>query len=179
MKNIFTPAILVVLYLSMINHGSAIISSITSNDRHLFDVSGTSLLSGRYAAGVMEERSSTEPLLSVIVPVVEKNNISIAKNMQANITISDQYIITLRDEVSRTPQSLQNALDNLTFKIQSDGAKVIYVYKQAIKGLAIKVPDQHILAQLLKDLKNDPRVAAIEPDKTMQAFSASKPQNPF
>jgi uncharacterized FlaG/YvyC family protein len=160
-----------VLYLSIINQGIAIMSSIMPNDRHQIpNIHGGSILPIIYAADVMERTSSREPLLALVV--AEKSNTTIAKNTDGNITISDQYIITLKEEVSRTPESLQNALDNLTTKVQSVGAKVIYVYKQAIKGLAIKVPDQHILPQLLKDLRNDPRVAAIEPDKTMHAFSA-------
>jgi hypothetical protein len=171
MKRIFTPAILTILCLSMISQAAAIVSSTTSNDYRVIDIFGTSPM--QHAGAEIKQRSSGDPPSGLVVPVAEKNNISIAKNMEGNRTISDQYIITLKDEVTRTPQSLQNALDNLTAKIQSEGAKVIYVYKQAIKGLAIKVPDQHMLAQLFKDLKNDPRVAAIEPDKTMQAFSAA------
>ena len=164
------PTIFIVLYLSIITQGIAIMSSIMPNDRHQINNSGESLMPVTYAAG--QRTSSGERVLTLVVPVAQKSNITISEKMDGNITISDQYIITLKDEVSRTPESLQNALDNLTAKVQSEGAKVIHVYKQAIKGLAIKVPDQHILAQLIKDLRNDPRVAAIEPDKTMHVFSA-------
>jgi len=165
------PIFLIVLTLSIINQGIAIMSSMISNDRHPSNISGAMLMPVTYALGVIQRTSSGEPLLSLAVPVVQ-NNTTISKNMDGNIMISDQYIITLNDEVSRNPESLQNALDNLTAKVQSEGAKVIYVYKEAIKGLAIKVPDQDILSQLLKDLRNDPRVASIEPDKNMRAFSA-------
>ena len=153
-------------------------SSMIPNDRHQSNLSGAMLMPVTYALGVIQRTSSGEPLLSLAVPVVQKNNTTISKNVDGNITISDQYIITLKDNVSRTPESLQNALDNLTSKVHSEGAKVIYVYKQAIKGLAIKVPDQHTLAQLLKDLRNDPKVAAIEPDKTMHVFKAGMQQKP-
>ena len=166
------PIFLIVLTLSIISQGIAIMSSMIPNDRHQSNISGAMLMPVTYALGVIQRTSSGEPLLSLAVPVVQKNNTTISKNMDGNIMISDQYIITLNDEVSRNPESLQNALDNLTAKVQSEGAKVIYVYKEAIKGLAIKVPDQDILSQLLKDLRNDPRVASIEPDKNMRAFSA-------
>lgn len=166
------PTIFIVLYFSIITQGIAIMSSIMPNDRHQINNSGESLMPVTYAAGVIQRTSSGERVLTLVVPVAQKSNITISEKMDGNITIPDQYVITLKDEVSRTPESLQNALDNLTAKVQSEGAKVIYVYKQAIKGLAIKVPDQHILAQLIKDLRNDPRVAAIEPDKTMHVFSA-------
>jgi hypothetical protein len=58
----------------------------------------------------------------------------------------------------------------LTAKVQSEGAKVIYVYKYSTKGLAIKVPNQQILEKLLNDLRKDSRIAAIEQDKAVQAF---------
>ena len=169
---IFMPIFLIILFLSIINQGIAIMSSTIPNDRHQSNLSGAMLMPVTYALGVTQRTLSGEPLLSLAVSVVQKNNTTTSKNMDGNVTISDQYIITLNDEVSRNPESLQKALDNLTAKVQNEGAKVIYVYKQAIKGLAIKVPDQGIVAQLLKDLRNDPRVASIEPDKTMHAFSA-------
>ena len=176
MKKIFMPTIFIILYSSIINHGIAIMPLTIPNDHHQIDLSGASLMP--YAAGLIQRSSSGETLLPLVYPVSEESNITTPKNMEGNITISDQYIITLKDNVSRTPESLQNALDNLTSKVHSEGAKVIYVYKQAIKGLAIKVPDQHTLAQLLKDLRNDPRVAAIEPDKTMHIFTAGMQQKP-
>ena len=172
------PTILIILCLSIINHGIAIMSSIILNDRHQIDLSRGSLLPVIYAASMIHRSSLGEPLSTLVFAVSGESNITIAKNVNGNMTISDQYIITLNDNVSRTPESLENALDNLTRKVQSDGAKVIYVYKQAIKGLAIKVPDQHTLAQLLKDLRNDPKVAAIEPDKTMHVFTAGTQQKP-
>ena len=176
-KKICMPTILIILCSSIINHGIAIMSSIILNP-HQIDLSLGSLLPVIYAAGMIHRPSLWEPLLTLVFAVSGESNVTIAKNVNGNTTISDQYIITLNDNVSRTPESLENALDNLTRKVQSDGAKVIYVYKQAIKGLAIKVPDQHTLAQLLKDLRNDPKVAAIEPDKTMHVFKAGTQQKP-
>jgi Peptidase inhibitor I9 len=178
MKKIFMPTVFIILYSSIINHGIAIMPLTIPNDHHQIDLSGASLMPVIYAAGLIQRSSSGETLLPLVFPVSEESNITTTKNMEGNITISDQYIITLKDNVSRTPESLQNALDNLTSKVHSEGAKVIYVYKQAIKGLAIKVPDQRTLAQLLKDLRNDPKVAAIEPDKTMHAFKAGMQQKP-
>jgi Peptidase inhibitor I9 len=172
------PTILIILCSSIINHGIAIMSSIILNDRYQIDLSRGSLLPVIYAADMIHRSSLVEPLSTLVFAVSGESNITIAKNVNGNMTISDQYIITLNDNVSRTPESLENALDNLTKKVQSEGAKVIYVYKEAIKGLAIKVPDQHILAQLLKDLRNDPKVAAIEPDKTMHVFKAGTQQKP-
>ena len=99
-----------------------------------------------------------------------KNNTMDDTKVNSNKTISDQYVITLKDTVTRTPKDLENALNNLTAKVQGQGAKVIYVYKYSIKGLAIKVPNQQILEKLFNDLRNDSMVAAIEPDKTVQAF---------
>jgi hypothetical protein len=99
-----------------------------------------------------------------------KNNAMDNTKVNSNNTISDQYVITLKDNVTRTPKDLENALNKLSAKVQGEGAEVIYVYKYSIKGLAIKVPNQQILEKLFNDLKKDSMVAAIEPDKTVQAF---------
>ena len=88
-----------------------------------------------------------------------------------NKTIADQYIITLKDNtITRTPKGLEDVLNNLTAKVESQGAKVIYVYKYSLKGLTIKVPNQQILEKLLNDLRSNSMVAAIEPDKSVHAF---------
>jgi hypothetical protein len=116
-------------------------------------------------------------LTSSRLRLIAQDNVSTIDNNAANQTkiglnntLPDQYIITLKDEVNRSPKSLQVVLDNLTAKVQNDGAKVLYVYKYSIKGLAIKVPNQQVLEKLLIDLKKDSRIASIEPDKTMRAF---------
>ena len=57
------------------------------------------------------------------------NNIMNGTKVDANKTIADQYIITLKDNsVTRTPNGLEDVLNNLTAKVQSEGAKVISVY---------------------------------------------------
>jgi hypothetical protein len=99
------------------------------------------------------------------------NNIMNGTKVDANKTIADQYIITLKDNsITRTPNGLEDVLNNLTAKVESEGAKVISVYKYSIKGLTIKVPNQQILEKLLNDLRSNSMVAAIEPDKSVHAF---------
>src|SRR5919202_4722365 len=74
------------------------------------------------------------------------NNIMNGTKVDTNKTIADQYIITLKDNsITRTPKGLEDVLNNLTAKVKSEGAKVIYVYKYSIKGLTIKVPNQQIV----------------------------------
>jgi hypothetical protein len=99
------------------------------------------------------------------------NNIMNMIEVDANNTIADQYIITLKDNsITRNPKGLEDALGNLTAKVESEGAKVMYVYKYSIKGLTIKVPDQQILEKLLNDLRSNSLVASIEPDKSVHTF---------
>jgi hypothetical protein len=163
MKKMFAPLVLIVLYLSVINHNNTIISSISA-------YAETEINSGRLLFLPNKGVGQEIQLIAVDNSTTGKNNIMNKTSTDVNNTISDQYIITLKDEVTRTPKGLEDALNNLTAKVQSDGAKVIYVYKYSTKGLAIKVPSQQILEKLLNDLRRDPRVAAIEPDKTVQAF---------
>jgi hypothetical protein len=151
----FTAIVLIVLYLSMISQSSIVISSISVYAD---------------AAKESQQKSPTVWLIADHNTTTAKNNIINKTKIDANKTISDQYIITLKADVTRTPKGLQDALDNLTAKVESEGAKVIYVYKYSIEGLAIKVPNQQILEKLLNDLRMDSRIASIEPDKSVQAF---------
>jgi hypothetical protein len=74
------------------------------------------------------------------------NNIMNGTKVDANKTIADQYIITLKDNsITRTPNGLEDVLNNLSAKVEGEGAKVISVYKYSIKGLTIKVPNQQIV----------------------------------
>ena len=83
----------------------------------------------------------------------------------------EQLLITLKDNsITRTPKGLEDVLNNLTARVESEGAKVIYVYKYSIKGLAIKAPNQQILGKLLNDLRSNSMVASIEIDKSVHAF---------
>ena len=170
MKKMFAPLVLIVLYLSVINHNNTIISSISAYAETEINSGRLLFLPNKGVGQEIQEKSPWVQLIAVDNSTTGKNNIMNKTSTDVNNTISDQYIITLKDEVTRTPKGLQDALDNLTAKVQSDGAKVIYVYKYSTKGLAIKVPSQQILEKLLNDLRRDPRVAAIEPDKTVQAF---------
>jgi hypothetical protein len=103
--------------------------------------------------------------------IKNNNSIKTTTKVDMNKTIADQYIITLKDNtITRTPKGLEDVLNNLTAKVESQGAKVIYVYKYSIKGLALKVPNQQILEKLLNDLRSNSMVAAIEPDKSVHAF---------
>jgi uncharacterized protein with ACT and thioredoxin-like domain len=83
----------------------------------------------------------------------------------------EQVLITLKDNsITRTPKGLEDVLNKLTAKVESEGAKVIYVYKYSIKGLAIKAPNQQILGKLLNDLRSNSMVASVEIDKSVHAF---------
>jgi hypothetical protein len=170
-KKISTTTILIVSYLSMTNHSNIIVLPISTNADHGFNMGEAQFVTIKYNASEMQQRSVDEWVSAYVTPVADKGNIiTVYKMIDANNTIFNQYIITLKDEVTRTPESLQNALDNLTAKVQSEGAKVIHIYKHSIKGLAIKVPNEQILAKLLDNLRNDPSVATIEPDRIAHAF---------
>jgi Peptidase inhibitor I9 len=165
----FTTMLLVVSCLSMINQISIVISSISIYAET--EINSHTILFTPNKEVVQETQGQSPGVQLIAVDnTTNKNNIVNETRIDTNKTISGQYIITLKAEVTRTSKGLQDALDNLTAKVQSEGAKVMYVYKYSTKGLAIKVPNQQILEKLLNDLRKDSSVAAIEPDKTVQAF---------
>jgi hypothetical protein len=162
MKKMFTSILLMILSSFIVIQSLLIIpaKSVYANAENNL---GTALMPNKQASPLTEQNSP-------IILQIADTNTSITNINITNKTISDQYIITLKNDLIRTPKALEDALGNLTAKVQSEGARVIYIYNYSIKGIAIKIPNQQILEKLFKDLRNDSRVANIEPDKTVKAF---------
>ena len=76
--------------------------------------------------------------------------------------IPHQYIVVLKDEIKHPQLIANNAIVR--------GAIVPFVYNNAIKGFAIKIPNKLVLNSIL----SNPEVDFVEPDVKVQAFS----QNP-
>ncbi|MGQ0795412.1 MAG: S8 family serine peptidase [Nitrosopumilaceae archaeon] len=75
-----------------------------------------------------------------------------------------RFIVVLKDDPSIDPQAeAENA--------KNQGAEIIGVYKHAIKGFVIKIPNE----QALEGIKNNPRVAYVEQDQIVQAFAQTMP----
>jgi len=83
-------------------------------------------------------------------------------NLKAN-KIQGQYIIILSDI-----SDLQNEIG----KAKSKGAEILYEYKHAIKGFAVKVQNDQALENIKK---NNPAISYIEPDYEVQAFAQTIP----
>jgi hypothetical protein len=174
MKNTFITIVLIMIPLLMVGHiSSTVISSLAV-------YGSTEINSDTAFVGNKKVIQEVQENMSKVCLTVHKNNTNAIKNnnnitnrtkVDANKTIADQYIITLKDNsITRTPKGLEDVLNNLTAKVKSEGAKVIYVYKYSIKGLTIKVPNQQILEKLFNDLKSNSMVATIEPDKSVHVF---------
>jgi hypothetical protein len=170
MKKTFIPIALIMIPLLMVSQSSIAISPISVYGATEID---SDIMFVQNKKTVREAQGNMQIIWLIAVDnatAIIKNNTMDNTKVNSNKTISDQYVITLKDTVTRTPKDLENALNNLTAKVQGQGAKVIYVYKYSINGLAIKVPNQQIPEKLFNHLRNDSMVAAIEPDKTVQAF---------
>jgi len=83
-------------------------------------------------------------------------------NSKAN-KIQDQYIIVLSDS-----SDLQNEIG----KAKSKGAEILYEYKHAIKGFAVKVQNDQALENIKK---NNPSISYVEPDYEVQIFVQTIP----
>jgi Peptidase inhibitor I9 len=170
MKKTFIAITLIMIPLLMVSQSSIVISSISIYGATEID---PDIIFVQNKKTTQEAQGNMQTIWLIAednATATIKNNMMNKTKLNVNKTISDQYVITLKDTVTRTPKDLEDALNNLTAKVQGEGAKVVYVYKYSIKGLAIKVPNQQILEKLLNDLRKDSMVAAIEPDKTVQAF---------
>ena len=76
--------------------------------------------------------------------------------------VPNQYIVILKEDSS--PEIVAN-------EARGKGVEVLHVYEHAIKGFATRVPN----AQVLDDIKNDPRVDYVEQDQVVQAFAQILP----
>lgn len=87
---------------------------------------------------------------------------SFADNDQGKL--DGRYIVVLKDDPSVDPQA---EADNA----KSQGAEILSVYKHAIKGFAITVPNE----QALESIKKNPQVSYVEQDQIVQAFAQTVP----
>src|SRR5919201_5265854 len=80
-----------------------------------------------------------------------------------NEKIPNQYIILLNDSVDET-------IVNASAKdAKTHGADVLNIYSHAVKGFVIKVPNDQVLGNIVK---NNPQIAFFEQDQKVQAFSS-------
>jgi subtilisin len=78
--------------------------------------------------------------------------------------IPDQYIVILKDDSEQSPK-------NVADEARNKGASILHVYEHAIKGFAMKVPNDTVLEKV----KNDDRVAYVELDQVVTAFAQVLP----
>lgn len=83
---------------------------------------------------------------------------------KADGKIPDQYIVVLKNDGEQSPK-------NVADEVRSNGALILHVYEHAIKGFAMKVPNDTVLEKI----KNDDRVAYVEPDQVVATFAQVLP----
>ena len=79
--------------------------------------------------------------------------------------VPNQYIVVLKDN------NLQSSdIHSLAIEERFDGATVLHTYEHALKGFAIRIPNQIVLVRI----SSNPRVDYVESD-TMQSLVRSNP----
>ena len=78
--------------------------------------------------------------------------------------VPGQYIVVLKNDRPTDPRAVANEARN-------QGVVVRHVYEYAIKGFAIRVPNQQVLDRLLAN----PRIDYVEPDMKVKALSQILP----
>ena len=71
--------------------------------------------------------------------------------------IPGQYIVVFDEGEVRDPTAVARA------HAQGNGAEVLYTYQYALEGYAARIPERR-----LDEVRNDPRVAYVEPDQTAE-----------
>jgi hypothetical protein len=101
--------------------------------------------------------------------------------------IRGQYIVVLKEnstamsEAGMTSRSSENArlkaadeIRAMAEEARDRGAEVLNVYQYALNGYVIRTPENES-ATLVAELRKDPRVAFVEPDRRVYAFGQSIP----
>jgi hypothetical protein len=86
-------------------------------------------------------------------------NITEIANVTAGEVIPLQQIVTLK---SSAPDSEFN---NLVNEVKSKGAEIIHTYKELLNAFAFRAPNDQVLTDIVTQLKNNPSVESVVPDK--------------
>jgi hypothetical protein len=97
------------------------------------------------------------------------NNSSISADICTRSNIPGQYEVILSDSIVNNPKALEDALSDLTQKVNSSGIKVVNVLEN-IGILIIKSSNQQLLDKVINNLRNDSRVADVEQSQYNCAF---------
>jgi subtilisin len=122
---------------------------------------------------------SSSPAQRPIIPSRNETiitNETMLREQEAQI-IPNQYIVKLKEnELTNTTIGLNTILQNLTTEIENVGTEVLYVYKSAIKGFAIKAPfNNETLSETLAILEMNPHVELIVQDESIPVRSQILP----
>lgn len=93
--------------------------------------------------------------------------------------VPNQYIVVLKDRMALTPSTSPSApgisasasVRAAAEEARNQGATLRHVYEHAIKGYAIRVPNQQVLDRILAN----PTVDYVQPDIKLKAFSQTLP----
>jgi aqualysin 1 len=80
--------------------------------------------------------------------------------------IPGQYIVVFDEGEVRDPTAVARE------HAQGHGAEVLYTYQYALEGYAARIPERR-----LEEVRNDPQVAYVEPDQTVEAAAQQLPWN--
>lgn len=78
--------------------------------------------------------------------------------------LKGRYIVVLKDDPTVDIQAQTDDAKN-------QGAEILQIYKHAIKGFAIKIPNE----QALEGIKKNPNVSYVEPDQIVKSFAQTIP----
>jgi subtilisin len=91
--------------------------------------------------------------------------------------VPNQYIVVLKDRMALTPSTSPSAPSTSASvraaaeEARNQGATLRHVYEHAIKGYAVRVPNQLVLDRILAN----PAVDYVQPDIKLKAFSQTLP----
>lgn len=104
---------------------------------------------------------------TVFLPLISMNG---SVNNETDI-VPDQYIVVLRDDVTRpAADTVRAAAQRTMTMVDQGGGRILYTYETALNGFAAQIPPETVA-----DLEADPDVEFVEPDRIITVADSQNP----
>ena len=113
-----------------------------------------------------DNQTATAVAEGELQPLSATERMSLLSSLEAGDEIPNHYIVVLKDtQLGASANISIQTPSQAAADAKSKGAEVRHVYENALKGFAIRVPNDQVLAAI----RSNPNVAYIEPDRKVQS----------
>jgi hypothetical protein len=105
--------------------------------------------------------------------LIGSNLTSKTRNDSRCPSVEGQYDVTLNNTSASNSETIKTSITQLTKALNSSGITVVDVLEN-VGIIIVKSENQHLMDNIVTDLRGDPRVISVEPTGCVEASSAMK-----